>query len=205
MVTALTDASLRFSVKFSGVNIGSAAINPLLLKGQVVNVDEPTLERDTINYTGSGITTEIIQTVLQPMEVTYTLAGWNDHLLELVENASTVCDVERWLRAKDGILTTQGRRIAASWAVAAGTTPGWQFRHSRYTGRLRDPRSDAGEQGTAISNVILVQQVNRLERFNILGGLWRYIDMQTGENLIAEAGTRSTRTTTDKAGLIALG
>ena len=198
MVTGLTDASIRFSARIGG------ATNPLILKGQIVNIDEPTQERDTINYTGSGITTEIIETVLQPMQVTYTYAGWNDALLELVENPEAVMEVERWLRAVSGELVTTGKRIAATWEPAGGSEPGWNYTRTRYTGPFYDPRIDAGEQGTAIANRIMVQRVNRLERFNVLGGCWRYIDVQTGENLIAPVGSRQSRTATGKEGLVAL-
>ena len=150
MVTGLTNANIRFSVRAAGVNVGSAVIPPLLLKGQLVNVEDPTLERDTINYTGSGVTTEIIETVLQPMQVTYTLAGWDDRLLELLEMPLAVMEVERWLRAKDGVLETTGKRIQANWEVASGNQAGFHYRRTRYTaGRFRDPRGEAGEQGTA--------------------------------------------------------
>ena len=204
MVTGLTNASIRFSARAAGVNVGAAVIPPLLLKGQLVNVEDPTLERDSINYTGSGVTTEIIETVLQPMQVTYTIAGWDDRLLELLEMPLAVMEVERWLRAQNGVLATTGKRIQANWEVATGNQPGFHYRRTRYTGRFRDPRSEAGEQGTAIANQTMIQQVIRLERFNIVGGLYRYIDVQTGENLIAPAGTRSTRTDATKTGLIAL-
>lgn len=204
MVTGLTNASIRFSVRAAGVNVGSSPIPPLLFKGQLVSVEDPTLERDTINYTGSGVTTEIIETVLQPMQVTYTIAGWDDRLLELLEMPLAVMEVERWLRAQNGVLTTTGKRIQANWEVARDAQPGFQYRRTRYTGRFRDPRSESGEQGTAIANQTIIQQVIRLERFNIIGGLYRYIDVQTGENMIAPAGTRSTRTDATKAGLVAL-
>ena len=202
--TGLTNASIRFSVRAGGVNVGSAVIAPLLLKGQLINVEMPTLERDSINFTGSGVTTEIIETVLQPMQVTYTMAGWDDQLLELLEMPNAVMEVERWLRTVSGVLVTTGKRIQANWEIATGAQPGFHYRRDRFTGRFRDPRSEAGEQGTAIANQIMVQQCTRMERFNILGGLYRYVDVQTGENLIAPAGTRSTRTDETNTGLIAL-
>ena len=204
MVSALTDATLRFQAIFGGVNVGGGAIDGQLLFNQISDVQEPAPERDGINWTGTGVTSERIPTIIQAPDVTVICGGWDESLLELVEAPDAYVDVQRWLRGANGVLETFGRRVTGRGVLASGTEPGFRFRHTKYTGPFNDPVQQSGTQGTEIASVNMVCRVRRLERFNALGGLWRYIDYQTGENLIAPATERSSRTSTEKTGLVSL-
>ena len=199
---ALKNASLRFGMRVGGADVDGSPIN-VDLRGQVDTGDLGSLERDTIDYTGSGTVTEQIPTVIRPGVATYNLSGFDAQLVELIENPGATVEWDDWDRPEHGVLHTSGRRIGADWQlVGSGSAPGWRFWRTRITGPFNDFNSDNRQQGTAISNRILTQRKRRVEMFNPLGGLYRYIDYDTGENLIAPAGTRSTRTDPSKEGLV---